>query len=104
MHMKSFLGVVCMLALLLPGVSANAGVKGGPKATKDRVEARSTDVFNIVFVGEQVAQIGVKGDDDTDLDLLVYDELGNLVASDTDDTDVCIVRFRPKWTGPFLVK
>jgi hypothetical protein len=34
----------------------------------------------------------------------VYDENGNLIASDTDYTDDCYVRFYPRWTGVFRIK
>ena len=52
----------------------------------------------------EIAEILVSGDGDTDLDLYVYDENGNLITSDTDYTDDCYVRFCPKWTGPFRIK
>ncbi len=51
-----------------------------------------------------MARVAVIGDGDTDLDLLVYDENGNLIASDTDYTDKCLVEFAPRWTGTFLVR
>ena len=43
-------------------------------------------------------------DGDTDLDLYVYDENGILIASDTDSTETCVVRFWPKWTGAFRIE
>jgi hypothetical protein len=51
-----------------------------------------------------LAVITVIGDGDTDLDLYVYDENGNLIEHDADYTDDCVVTFTPKWTGNFKIK
>jgi hypothetical protein len=80
------------------------GRDGGPGHADTRVEAHSTDVFHIDFVGRELATISVVGDGDTDLDLFVYDENGNLIAFDDDLTDRCYVSFRPRWTGTFRVE
>ena len=68
------------------------------------VEAYSSDYYRIAFYGDEVAGIVVVGDGDTDLDVYVYDETGHLVASDTDPTDDCVVRWYPRWTGVFRVE
>lgn len=70
----------------------------------DRVEANTTDTYTIRFRGGEEACVIVCGDGDTDLDLYVYDENGNLVDSDTDATDACVAVWNPKWTGPFTIK
>lgn len=69
-----------------------------------RVSAHSYIIYTIAFRGNELAEIVVNGDHDTDLDLYVYDENGNLIASDTDYTDICYVSFYPRWTGAFYVK
>lgn len=46
----------------------------------------------------------VNGDGDTDLDLYVYDENGNLMGKDIDYSDYCVVSWTPRWTGPFTIK
>ena len=51
-----------------------------------------------------LAEVVVSGDGDTDLDLYVYDSNGNLIAKDDDYTDGCYVRWRPSWTGRFIIK
>jgi hypothetical protein len=48
--------------------------------------------------------IVVRGDGDTDLDLAVYDGMGGLIVSDTDDTDYCVVRFTVTRGGTFTVR
>ena len=42
----------------------------------------------------KVARIVVLGDGDTDLDLHVYDENGNVMVSDTDYTNQCVLEGR----------
>jgi hypothetical protein len=68
------------------------------------VKARTTDVIKVSFRGGETAVVGVSGDGDTDLDLYIYDENGNVVASSTAAGDDEIVRWRPRWTGEFAIK
>ena len=84
--------------------SNNRGLVGGPGRTVSRVAAYGTDSYVLAFRGGQVAEIAVSGDGDTDLDLYVYDQNGNLIARDTDYTDNCYVCWVPAWTGSFVVK
>ena len=80
------------------------GAMGGPKYDYGRVSAHSYTYYNQKFWADEIAEVAVSGDGDTDLDLYVYDENGNLIASDTDYTDDCYVRFYPAWTGLFRIK
>jgi hypothetical protein len=81
-----------------------AGAVGGPKASTTRVNARATDVYTIDFRGGEAARVTVRGDGDTDLDLYVYDEFGNLITKDDDNTDYCVASWTPRFTGPFTVR
>jgi hypothetical protein len=63
----------------------------------------ASDVYRLVFPAGEVAAVTVTGDGDSDLDLYVRDEFGNLVAFDDGSTDLCIVRFCPRWTGWFTL-
>lgn len=97
----------CLLAaslVMASCVSSYAGAVGGPRVNHTDVLAHSTDRYTIAFRAGEVARITVDGDGDTDLDLYVYDENGNLIASDTDRTDYCVVRWTPRWTGVFRIK
>lgn len=76
---------------------------GGPTVHYDRVNARTRDVYNISFRGGNLAHLAVRGDGDTDVDLFVYDENGNLVCSDTDSSDNMHCDWTPSWTGNFRV-
>ena len=83
---------------------SHRGAVNGPSKTYETVRAGDTDTYRISFVAGYLAEILVSGDGDTDLDLYVYDSNGNLIASDTDYTDDCYVRWVPRWTGSFIVK
>ncbi len=80
------------------------GATGGPKFTVDKVQAHTTDIFVVEFQGGQFAEVAVVGDGDTDLDLYVYDQYGNLIASDADSTDTTYVSWVPAWTGAFRIE
>lgn len=88
----------------LSAISVFAGAVGGAKESRDRVNARSTDVYHIRFRGDSQARVIVEGDGDTDLDLYIYDENDNLITSDTDDSDYCVCSWTPRWTGMFTIK
>ncbi len=98
--------IKCIVALCVLTVSipAYAGAVGGPKEAKDRVEANSADTYYVSFRGNSRARVTVEGDGDTDLDLYIYDENGNLITSDTDNTDYCVCSWTPSWTGKFKIK
>ena len=80
------------------------GAVGGPKIQKERVLGKDVDTYKVKFWAKELAEVCVSGDGDTDLDLYVYDENGNLIESDTDYTDECVVRWVPAWTGTFIIK
>ena len=68
------------------------------------VEPLDTDVYRITFRGGEVARVVVSGDGDTRLDVYVYDEDDNPVASQVGPGDVCLASWVPKWTGVFIIK
>ena len=96
--------MLATLAMVLAGSAAFAGADGGPKSANERVNANSADRYEIVFRGGEQARVVVDGDGDTDLDLYIYDENGNLITKDDDNTDYCICTWTPKWTGKFTIK
>ena len=93
-----FAGMVTVLG------SVQAGSVSGRSTTFERVEANTTDVYTRYFVGGWQATVSVIGEGDTDLDVYVYDENGNLIAKDDGPTDHCLVRWTPKWTGKFTIR
>lgn len=80
------------------------GAVGGAKRNLEQVKAKATDFYKVDFKGGEQGIVIISGDGSTDLDLYIYDEKGNLVASDTDGMDDCNVRFYPKWTGTFQIR
>jgi hypothetical protein len=99
---KAVLMAVVLLAMSV--VPALAGAVGGPKYGRYRVGAHSSRTFTVSFYGGETGRVAVSGDGDTDLDLYVYDALGNLIAADEDETDDCVVSWVPRWTGSFTIK
>jgi hypothetical protein len=76
----------------------------GPLSTRTRVEAFDTDRFEAVrFRGQERATVRVSGDGTTDLDLFILDRNGQVVASDEDYTDECVVSFLPSRTDYYTV-
>lgn len=80
------------------------GAVNGPKYTVDVVGPGCADNYTVSFVKGYLAEVGLSGDGDTDLDLYVYDSNGNLIASDTDYTDDCYVNWVPRWTGRYTIR
>jgi len=80
------------------------GAFGGPRTSKTRVNAYATDVYTIRFWGDEFAEVALMGDGDTDLDLYIYDENGNLVAKDLSSTDACYCCWFPSRTAVYIIK
>ena len=68
------------------------------------VLAHDTDIFYVTFNAWEWAEVTVVGDGDTDLDLHVYDENGNLVDSDIGGTDVAYCSWIPIRTATFRIE
>lgn len=83
---------------------AQRGNINGPSRDYAAVNGNSYMNYTASFVANQLAEVLVSGDGDTDLDLYVYDSNGNLIASDTDYSDDCYVRWVPAWTGRYIVR
>lgn len=100
---------VASLFIVLASVTcvggASAGdVRGGQKWSGIvEVGISQTRVFKFTFRADEVAAIIVKGDGDGDIDCIVRDENGSLLAIDNDSTDTCLLRFRPTRTGDYIV-
>ena len=102
--MRKFLFGLVLAAMVSVLGSVQADSVRGPSTTLESVKAKATDVYTLSFVGGQQAKLSVIGDGDTDLDVYVYDENGNLIAKDDGPTDNCFVRWTPKWTGKFTIR
>ncbi|MDE6278324.1 MAG: hypothetical protein K2M06_09505 [Muribaculaceae bacterium] len=84
-------------------LNANRGATRDYMTSTEIVRAGATDTYTIEFRGGELALAMVTGDGDTDLDLFVYDSEGNLVDSDTDDTDECLCSWVPEKTAEYTI-
>ena len=109
---EQFSGSNNALLTLIENSKTPQGTKGAldlrgrhrPRIGEDIVRARGTDYYTIDFRGGALAEVAVMGDGDSDLDLFIYDENGNLVCRDIDSTDITLCQWRPVWTGSFRVE
>ena len=107
MFRSSKVTMVAAATLLLLGSAmlANASAVGGPQSNLNTaVSAYGMDVYHVTFYGGELAEVAVAGDGDTDLDLFIFDEFGNLVASDINGGDLCLAQWYPAWTGTFRIE
>lgn len=84
--------------------AGSRGAVGGPGRARTVVNSRATDNFRVTFRGGEPARVLVSGDGDSDLDLYVYDEHGNLICKDDDQTDDMICGWTPRYTGSFTIR
>ncbi len=59
----------------------------------DIVQAHSSNYYTYDCFHPSSIGVAVIGDGDTDIDVIVTDAYGNVVASDLDYTDHCVVQF-----------
>jgi hypothetical protein len=81
---------------LAPRQAAQFGVSSVP--------ARAKDVLAMAVQAGERAEISVFGDQDSDLDLYIYDADGVLVASDVSQGDRCLCSWKPKASGEVIVE
>ena len=95
-----------LLALVRDSRSRVASMKGhvyGAAVHRDRVLSYDTDIYREVYRAKELAEICIVGDGDTDLDLYIYDENGNLVCEDLGFTDRAYCSWTPRWEGLFEI-
>ena len=102
--MKTFIIATAMFLGLGMTTVCNADPVGGAKYKRSSVLAHSTDTYQVTLRGQESTLITLRGDHDTDLDLYVYDQNGNLVDYDNDYSDSCVCEVTPRWTGNFTIK
>ena len=97
-----------LLAIIVPlerrARSIDRGSLRGPRQLYGQVASATRREHTIEFRGGEPAVVYVSGDGDSDLDLFVYDESGQLVASATGPRDECVARWQPDRQGRFRVE
>ena len=68
----------------------------------DYVGPNQVKVFYVTFHGLKEAIVELTAAD-SDVDLWIYDEHGNLIAKSTSDSGFEYVSWTPKWTGKFKI-
>jgi hypothetical protein len=84
--------------------TATAGALPRLKPADSRVEAFGVDAYEVVFEEGEPAVVALRGDGDTHLDLIVYDEDGIRIAADRDGGAISTAHWTPRWTGKFIIK
>jgi hypothetical protein len=84
--------VLAIAGVTVAAVAFDATAQGLLLRFTDTVRAYGTDEWTH-FVEAGYHRLEVEGDRDTDLDCWIYDRNGNLIGSDTDRTDFCIIRW-----------
>ncbi|MBQ3044185.1 MAG: hypothetical protein IJD53_07035 [Alistipes sp.] len=69
-----------------------------------RVQAYSTNFYNLGFYAGTTSRVVIEGDGDTDLDLYIYDGYGNLIAYDDDGLDYCVCEWYTVVSGYFSIQ
>jgi hypothetical protein len=85
-------------------MSNTFGATGGPGQNVTRVRGYATHDYTTSFYGGELAEVGVDGDNDSDLDLYIYDQSGNPICASAHRGDAEYCAWYPKWTGPFLIR
>ena len=97
-----------LLALIPPlerrARSIDRGSLRGPRQLYGQVASATRREHTIEFRGGEPAVVYDSGDGDSDLDVFVYDESGQLVASATGPRDECVARWKPERQGRFRVE
>jgi hypothetical protein len=97
-------GDEALLGLIADAMAETArGRIGGAVQWLSRLPAGQTDVWEIPFYGNSYAEIAVYGDGDTDLDVAITDENGNVFCYDVSGADSLYCDFTPAWDGYFYV-
>lgn len=76
---------------------------GGASRQLSRLPAGAIDVWKIPFYGNSYAEIGISGDGDSPLSVIVTDENGNRVSCPARVYDKFYCDFVPRWNGYFNI-
>jgi hypothetical protein len=93
--------------IALADEAAKSGTRGAvrvPRMWQEHVLAGQIDVYTISFRGGELARFAISGDGDTDLDLIINDEYGNVICKAEGPTDDEMCSWVPKFTGPSSVQ
>jgi hypothetical protein len=84
--------------------SVDRGGLRGPRQLSAEVQPAASQDHTVEFRGAETAIVHVSGDGDSDLDVFVYDDAGQIVASAAGPGDQCVVHWRPERQGRFRIE
>lgn len=100
------IGISFIVALMLTASLASASPVGGAKHDSDVLRPQQSVQYRNIYLraDEEWSLRAIAEGDDGDLDCYVYDDNDNLVGSDVDSTNTCVIDGTPKYTGRFTVR
>src|SRR4030095_6237643 len=104
--LKKMTSILAMAVVFITGTNAVAlgGAVRGPQSAIYKLPGRMVDTMYVTFFGGEKAEVGVIGDGVTNLDLYVYDSQGNLVNWDDGSSDLCYVKWSPRFTAVYTIQ
>lgn len=84
--------------------SASRGLVGGAGSWVRDISARSSVSYQMRAEGGYLWNVIAAGDGDTDVDMEVFDQNGNLICRDIAPYTRASCSFTPAWTGTFTVR
>lgn len=103
-QIKTAVAVTAVAVMTSLSGTALAGDVTGAGCFNERVRARITDVYRMTFQGGVPAAVAIRGDHDTDLDLIIRDSYGNAVCVANGSSDVETCSWIPRFTQAFEVR
>lgn len=100
---KSIVSILTIASILISSIPVMASPVSGTRILQGRIAGRDEARTVLHLLGDEVTTIAVRSTDGADVDCYVYDQNGNPVGSDDDNTSVCSIRIEPIWTGQFLL-
>ena len=95
--------MLAMVVLLMVATAASASPLRGAGCRTDVVRPDGNNIYMMEFRGGEATAISVSGDGDTDLDITVLDEFGNVVAIASGLSDTENIGWVPSVTGTYFI-
>lgn len=93
------LSLVAALALFTS--IASASPVGGEATASGTLSPGEKRTFNVVLRSGEDWRLLAKGFGDGDLDCFIFDDDGDLIGRDVDNTNTCLIEGHPRYTGVF---